>query len=173
MSLEQQFTKMEARRKQLLATFANQSDETVNRTPKGGGWSAIQVIQHLITAESGSVIYLRKKLPSIDTVPMSGFGNWLNYQKIQWFLILPIKIKAPAVVATVPEHSSLTETIAKWGQARQDLYQLLASLKPEDLNRAIFKHPLAGYINLNQMLRFMDLHVKHHEKQVARALAKP
>lgn len=173
MTLEQQFTKMEARRKQLLATFANRSDEELNRTPQAGAWSAIQVVQHLLGIEAGLVLYLGKKLQNVEASPKSGLKNWFNLQKVRFFLAIPIKIKAPAVAANVPSFASYADTLAQWDKARNELFGLLRNMNPNDLDRAIFKHPLAGYLNLHQMLTFIDLHVKHHEKQVARALAKP
>ena len=72
----------------LLQEFAKIPEETLNRRPANGGWSAMQTAWHLLLAEELSYQYVQKKLGfggSFDTV---GFrikgGTSLGAQKLSF-----------------------------------------------------------------------------------------
>ena len=46
--------------------------------------------------------------------------------------------------------------------------QFLEAFPNEGMGKEIFRHPLAGMINIHQTVTFMREHVQHHQAQVHR-----
>lgn len=171
-NLTERITTLEKHRKDLLASLQGFSDEELNRKPNENSWSAIQTLHHLIIAERGTLAYLEKKIPDVVAIKKTGFGNSLRYFVLQAFFYIPfLKIKAPKVVADVPTHSiSLAETIKEWDAIRVKLIALCNDISVNDLDKELFKHPLAGKLNIYQMLGFLDEHLMRHAGQALRAV---
>ena len=150
-----------------LATF---DPVALNRPPAPGKWSAGQIMAHLILVEQASLQYLTKKLPhtTAESVPQA---NWRSTWRL-WKLCLGLRlvrgIKAPPVVAAVPDEVSMATQQQAWVQTRSALEQLLAALPEPLLTAALYRHPLAGQISLLQMLDFLRFHQAHHLRQIRR-----
>lgn len=165
------FQRLEISRKALFQKLMQHSDEDLNRKRADGGWSAIQVTHHLIQAETGTLAYLQKKTKDISGVEKSGFMHKARTLLLRLFLKLPIKFKAPKMVAEVPDYVSLRETASKWDIIRATLLQLCIDLPDEAFEKELFRHPLAGKMNLSQMLDFFDSHFERHLAQIDKVLA--
>lgn len=171
-NLTERITTLEKHRKDLLASLQGFSHEELNRKPNETSWSAIQNLHHLIMAERGALAYLEKKTQHTAKVKKTGFNNNLRYFALQAFFYIPfLKIKAPKVVADVPTQPiSLVETIKEWDEVRIKLIALCNSLSTNELDKELFKHPLAGKLNIYQMLGFLDEHLMRHAAQALRAV---
>lgn len=160
------FQQLEAQRKDLFQQLISYKETDLNRKRSDGGWSAIQVVHHLIQAELGSLAYLQKKTQDISRSKQAGFLNRVRAFVLNFFLKSSIKFKVPAVLGDVPESASLKETAEKWEGVRASLLQLCLSLPEEAFTRDLFRHPIAGRMNLMQMLDFFDSHFQRHLKQI-------
>ncbi len=165
------FQRLETSRKALFQKLMQHSDDELNRKRADGGWSAIQVMQHLIQAEMGTLAYLQKKTKDISGVEKSGFMHKVRTLLLKIFLKLPIKFKAPKMVAEVPDYASLKETATQWQLIRATLLQLCIDLPEEAFEKELFRHPLAGRMNILQMLDFFDSHFERHLAQIDKVLA--
>ena len=168
-ALRARFDRLEERKARLYVRLDGLSDEVVNRSPADGGWSVIQVLAHMSRAEDLSLRYIRKKMRA--DAPPAGLGSALRSAALSLALRSPLKFKAPPMSAEVPERARMTEVAASWDVVRRDLEQALDALPPEIAHRAVFRHPRAGMMSLDQALRFMEDHFDHHLKQVERVLA--
>lgn len=168
--LENQYKKFEQNRKSLLDSLQSVQGEKLNLPPAADKWSVIQILNHLIMAESGTFGYLKKKIQGIDSLEKTSFTNWFGYQLIKIYLVLPIKIKAPQGIAQPAGDEKLVDVIAKWDKLRADWYQFLTQIKDSDLEKAIFKHPFGSRLNIYQTIGFCDDHFKRHERQIKNIL---
>lgn len=168
--LQQHFTLLESQRAELVAQVRNVTPEQLN-WHQPGAWSLSQVLAHLITSEQLSVRYLKKKIQGIESVPDTGMLATLK----MWTLIvsqrLPLKFKAPKVVVeNTPTFSDVHQILVAWDQCRYELKDLLSTFSEQQLNRQIYKHPIAGKLNIQQALRFFREHIIHHEPQIKKLL---
>ncbi|GAB2781241.1 putative damage-inducible protein DinB [Hymenobacter luteus] len=156
-----------ARLLQSVAALGNKAQQA----PGPGQWSAVQVVQHLVVAETGIGQYMEKKLLQADALAKAGVGSTLKSWLLRALLRLPFtRFKAPAHLAklTPTEVPPLPELRAEWEAVRRRLERLLNEYPGTLLDRAIFKHPRSGMLTIYQTLDFMLDHVLHHQKQVER-----
>lgn len=147
-------------------------DETLNRQPAGGGWSAIQTMHHLILSEELSLAYVKKKLSFQPELAPAGFDTrWRGF--VLWFsLRTSLKFKAPKNIGDehLPEHSTLAEARDRWGKARADWTDFFAQMPDTMANMALYKHPRVGRLGWPQMLSFFETHLGRHLKQMRNAV---
>jgi hypothetical protein len=167
--LDNQYTKFEADRKNLLESLRSISQEKLNAQPEGK-WSVIQNLNHLVLAEYGTINYLKKKILAVDSLKKSGIKSWLGYQLICLYLILPNKVKAPKGVDNPENNETIATVTAKWDKLRAEWYQFLAQIPDNQLEKAIFRHPFGSRLNIYQTVGFCEAHFQRHAKQVRRLL---
>jgi len=159
----------------LLEELKNYSESDLNRAPKPGAWSALQVMHHLMLAESTSQQYVEKKLSFNPPLKNKGLFNIIRFRILSLFMRSPLKRKAPEGLgtSTLPAQSSFWETAKKWKAQRESLAQYLDGLPAEYISKEIYKHPAAGRLTLPQMLLFFHDHFRRHRKQIRKALIFP
>jgi hypothetical protein len=169
-NLQKTFDTLERQRAQLAAMLKDvPTDRYLKSTP--GAWSVAQVISHLITSERLSLIYMRKKALGIEGFKDSGFRQAAVFVLLKISQRIPFRYKAPkAVVENTPDGISKEEAFAQWDKARQDLNNFLNSIADQHSRRLIFKHPVAGMLDVRQSVAFMYEHVRHHLPQIKRLL---
>lgn len=107
---------------------------------------------------------------------IDGFRNTnLKHDLLMIVLILsqrlPFKFKAPAVVASnTPSYKSLDEFTREWEKTRVLLRATLEKISDGQLKKQVYRHPIAGLINIEQALIFFREHLLHHQPQIGRAL---
>jgi hypothetical protein len=164
------FDAMEAERTQLLKRLDKLSEAQLTAKPSPDEWSVTETMAHLIKAETGTLLYLRKKLEvggHGKTSAMAGFRKaFLNF-----VISTPIKFKAPKV-AQLDKGVSLTYAEAKeqWQATRSALREEYARIDPKLIGHDLFKHPFAGKLNLEQSTSFMHHHMSRHIGQIDRII---
>ncbi|MCB9287063.1 MAG: DinB family protein [Lewinellaceae bacterium] len=172
-SLDRRLNKMDQRLQRLLDELSNYDNEILNNKPADGGWSALQVMHHLILAEEGSVKYVRKKLSFDPELKSAGLMSAWRASLLNFYFILPFKFKAPPGVGddVLPAQSDFREVSGRWLANRKELRSYLENLPPELFGKSIYRHPFAGRMSLEGMVRFFDGHFERHRKQISRVLA--
>ena len=169
--LQKQFDTLEKGRKGLFDDLKAYKDETINQKPSPDAWSIAQVIEHLIMSEELSLQYLKKKTLDTSKVPVAGLASQWRFLLTRTVFMLNIKYKAPSLIVPQSDFVSVKELDARWTRVRNDTYTLLNSLPDGDLKKEIWKHAIAGKMNIYQMLAFFNIHFSRHRKQVYRTLA--
>ena len=156
----------------LLKELADYADPTLNRSPRPGAWSALQVCWHLIEAESLSLAYVRKKMQATDDLPKAGWKSGRAKMTLWFYLNTPLRFKAPAVVADekLPERSNLHETRARWMQVRAAWRDYFEQLPNDLLDKAVYRHPFVGRLSWSGVFTFFVQHFMRHRKQIRRTL---
>jgi uncharacterized damage-inducible protein DinB len=161
---------LERQRTQLLNLISSLSKEEMSIHPEGK-WSIAQVLSHLISSEQLSVNYLNKKILGINNTPNTGLTEEVKMIVLIISQRLPIKFKAPKILA---ENTTIYETADElkeaWEKVRNELRKVLERFEHDQLKRKIYKHPIAGMLNIQQMLRFFWEHINHHTPQVKNLL---
>ena len=172
--IEKQFNKIEEQRRLLLDEIARLSHEQQNFKPSPEAWSILQVVNHLLYAEANSVKYLQKKMQGVSSVPKGGVLSGVRSFALNVALRLPVKYKAPKFALPVQEEVYVFENIREqWNEVRDEFRKILDQIDADTDEKLIFKHPVAGRLNIYQTLSFLHEHIEHHFKQVERIRTNP
>jgi len=168
--LQERFNRLEQAQQQLLKKLSTYPDAKLNTSPPGK-WSVGYILAHLMTSERLMLIYMKKKSRGMATIGNSGMLEEVKMMLLKISQRLSFRYKAPVyVVEHTKELASLTDLTQRWQSTRQDLKTFLENTHDENLYKLIYKHPVAGRLNLLQALDFMLEHFHHHLPQINRLL---
>ncbi len=162
-----EFNKIEAERLAICSRIEALKREQLLYSPDAGSWNLLEVLSHLVKAESLSLRYIQKMYKKRDDLPPAGFSSAVRFFLLKWGLNLPVKYKAPRLADTTGESPEIGELLNEWGSIRTGFLDIIETCEEECFRKAIYKHPRAGDLNLKQTVEFLGLHVKHHEKQIS------
>lgn len=157
---------MEERRRALFHEFDRRSEQQLSFSPGEGEWNILQILDHLYEAERLSTIYIQRSLSKRDLPEVAGLGSAIRLFLLKSALSLPISYKAPSIVDPAGKKLSYSELKTNWAAVRRELKSLIEDHEEEVLKREIYKHQVAGLMNMKQALQFMKAHYMRHEKQV-------
>ncbi|MCG3166647.1 MAG: hypothetical protein POELPBGB_02427 [Bacteroidia bacterium] len=166
--LQHEFEALEKSRLALFAELDKLDASKMNTKPDENSWSVIQVMDHLTLAERNSVLYIKKKMSVSDKFKKANLNTEWRLFLLKAALKLPLKWKAPKVVADARNDNNYEQAKAAWNEVRNNLRELLETFPEEYLDSEIFKHPLAGKFTIVQALGFMQTHFNHHLGQFRR-----
>jgi hypothetical protein len=115
---------------------------------------------------------MNKKIQGIEQASKSGLMEEVKFGLLKISQRLPgLKFKAPRrVVENTMLYKDLASIESEWKTTRADLHKLLSHMHENHLDRLIYKHPVAGYLNVQQALKFFREHIIHHTPQLKRLL---
>jgi len=164
--------RLEASRARALSLLAPHDAAAQNRAPAPGRWSALQVLHHVVVSEAATLGYVRKKMQAGASLPPAGLGSRLRRAAVQLGLALPLRLRAPAVAAAVPDVIEPAALRARWEDVRAGWRELLEAFPADLEGRLVFRHPFAGRMGLADTLAVLEAHLEHHVPQVSRALSR-
>lgn len=154
--------KIVAAYKQKLSTF---KEDHFQLTPPIGGWSCSEVYSHIFDASLLSFMAMNNCIRNEGEDKPTAFGVKL----VLFFGQLP-----PGKRYEVPKRMADRVKRISMAHAQQfitDFELQLAKLYPQVANanpKSKIKHPRMGYLNAKQWLRFIEVHLSHHLKQLKR-----
>jgi len=166
--IRQLYEKLEMQKKTLLSEVALWSPAQVHFRPKPSAWSALDVLDHLVKVEVAVIDAVRSQLP--DGNPMT-LRDRVGALFILLVMLSPMRVKVPAAALTVlPEvmTDDASGIATHWEQVRGEMGILLQSLQLNQLDRALFRHPVSGWMTMRQAIAFLSAHLRHHEYQLDR-----
>lgn len=169
-NLQQLFDSLESQRAFVLNEIKSLSAEKLNKH-EPGKWSISQIVAHIITAEQLSIKYLTKKFQAIETYERTGLWEELKSATLTIAQRLPLKFRAPRVVVeNTPAFDTVEQMEKAWTNTRQELKELLNQFTDDQLNRKVYKHPVAGKLNILQAIKSLREHLTHHQPQIKKLL---
>ena len=168
--LEKEFKQLETERKNLFSDLQQHSDELLNKKPNPEAWSVAEVIAHLMTAEEMSLKYLQKKMQDTSKEKQEGFKNKYRWLLVQIVFTFNIKFKAPEIVEPKIGFVTLKDLESNWAKNRSEIIAMVDKLSNEEVNKTLWKHAVAGKMNLHHMVQFFGIHYRRHTKQIDRTL---
>ena len=114
---------------------------------------------------------MKKKSLGVDQLANSGILEELKMIVLKISQRLPLRFRAPElVVKNTPAPVPLPELVTRWNDSRIEFKGFLDTVKEENLGKLIYKHPIAGRLNVIQCVIFLHEHFLHHLPQIKRAL---
>ncbi|MCD0487549.1 DinB family protein [Pedobacter sp. MC2016-14] len=148
--------------KTYLSELERIDDGLFNISPPIGGWSPSQVYSHIWEASYLTLLTMEDCIEGRGKIKPTAF----TVKLILFFGALPPgKYKAPDMLKGLDKNISKAEArqlIAKFKRRMERDYIKLESASPEIKT----KHPNMGYLNATQWFRFLEIHLKHHLKQL-------
>ena len=157
---------------ELLQKLTDFPAEVLNQSPESGVWSPLQVLNHVLKSETGSLAYVKKKLSFDPQLKKAGIITWFRWILLKVFLYTPLKFKAPKGVATedLPAMTDLAEFKAVIREHRKLLRSYLENVDAKRFDQEVYRHPIAGRLSLKQMIKFFTHHLYRHSKQIFQRL---
>lgn len=165
------FQQLENQRNDILSEVDKLSPDQYTLS-KNGKWSIAQILTHIITAEKLSLSYMKKKSLGVDSLDNSGIFDDARYYflKVSQYISF-LKYKAPKVVVeNTPPALSKAEVKREWDTLRSDLKTFLEKIEEKNLRKKIYKHAVAGRLNVKHAISFFEDHFNHHLPQIKRLL---
>lgn len=161
------FQDLETQRTKLLAELSEWSRSRLIFRPSPGEWSAVEVLDHIVKAEAGTIAQMQiglRKPRNIDNEARPNIAALDRALRSDQKFQVP-----PDAVAIHPDaQTTLADVTKRWAESRANLRSLLESLKPTDADCGVFHHPFAGWMTVTDVLAHFSAHLHHHGFQLAR-----
>jgi hypothetical protein len=169
--LQKTFDSLEQQRAGLLTELKPLSVEILTSAP-AGKWSIVYILSHLITGERTGLDYVRKKMLGIDATHDAGLFEEFKMMGLVMSQRLPfLKFKVPKLIEErTVVYTDLATIEKEWDVLRRDWAKMLENIPDQHVNRMIFRHVVAGRLNIDQGLRFFGEHIIHHKPQIQRLI---
>ncbi len=166
------FGKIEDQLNTLWNNLDTRDVESFGVKPTTDTWSILQILEHLRQSEELSLKYIKYKIDNNARFRKTGFSESLKIKTLVRAFKSERKFKAPDVNGLSPQNEGLSydEIKQKYTDIRSDFKSYLSGLDDSYFILNVYKHPIIGRINLLQMLKFFEVHVSRHRKQIERAL---
>ncbi len=166
--LLKQIGQLDADLDELLQDLQSYDAEALNAKPAPSVWSPLQVLHHMRISEQRSLDYVEKKLSYDPHLRKSGLVPSMRSWALSLALVSPFKFKpAPGTGDdAIPGSGSLQELSETWRAHRKHMRQYVQGLDSKWLDKAVYKHPFVGRLDLQQMLLFFAQHFARHRKQL-------
>ena len=168
--LSSKFDNLEKSRNDLITYLQGVDKNSLSFKINQNKWSTIQICLHVIKAEQLTTLSLNKNLQLKNNLKKSGFTSLIMDALLSFALKSKIKFKAPAIVAKMPDNYDFDELIKKWNTTRVSLKNYVDNFPEDYLRKVIYKHPIAGWLNLTQTLNFLQNHFDHHKPQIIKLI---
>ena len=167
--LKDQIEHYDQKRKALLNELGQLSDDQLRKRIGPRKWSLLEIVQHMVLAET----YVLQNLPNPNELidRKRGLREWLSYWLVFFVLRWRIPVPVPSEGMVPDGKPSLRDLQQKWDQNLHWLTSYVASIRPADLTRAVFSHPVTGPLTLAQAGRLAQLHYDAHLKQINKVCA--
>ena len=166
--IERRLEGIERSWERLFDSVAGMDDTRLNRPPGEAKWSIAQIVSHLLQSEDLALRYLNKKSLAGAEMERVRLASWWRLSALVVALRSPLRVRAPQVVASVPERRDLGDMREQRETIRTGWRAFVEGYPDELLDRACYRHPFAGRLSLDQCLITIQEHLTHHAKQVAR-----
>jgi hypothetical protein len=160
--------RLDRQKQKMLDTVEGYSPEWLTYSPATDAWSILQLFEHLIRTERAVRETAARNLALSMPRPTLR-ERWRAIYLLGMFLF-PIRVRIPKAVSFVlPEQpESLGALAAQWSSERELLRQFLLKQQRSALGEMAMRHPAVGAMSLRTALRFLVVHLWHHQFQMLR-----
>lgn len=166
--LHRRLAAVERRRGALMDALAREDPGLLSYRPGDGGWSVLEIVEHLILAEREVLRPLWE--PSLLRDREPSFRSRAGYHVVMFVLRFGVPVKVPAASMNPSGGSGLDALRARWEDNHRVLRGFLDTLGPGEGRRALFRHPVSGPLTVAQALAMLDVHFRRHRGQIHRTL---
>jgi hypothetical protein len=139
---------LNAGRGELLAAVEGMTDEQAAAKPAGGGWSVLEIVEHVAIGEKMLRRLLKTRSVAVEEELSRGR-----------------KVESPEFVRPTGRYASLGEAVVAFLDARERTLEWLGKCD-FDLRRRKVEHPLAGTVSAYEFILIMAAHPARHARQI-------
>lgn len=140
-------------------------EQEFQRCPAEGTWSYSEVYSHVLYVNKASIMAIERCIHKNKN--SSGRLSWKAWLVFFSGRLPPWKMKAPENVAAMVSKISLEEARNELIKIQERLPGLLPDLQKASGNAKVY-HAVLGKLNARQWLRFIEIHSRHHLRQLRR-----
>ena len=166
--LSRTFSKLEAEKQRVLARLDAWPEDRLTRRPPNGGWSALEVIDHVIRTEAAVLAMMKGNRGAGNRATVT---QRLRGLMVFAVMVLPVRVKVPPGLDRLhpsTANRTLADLTKEWSRCRIALAHFTGSLSGAELREGLAKHPYGGWINAHDTLQFLRVHLRHHTYQIGR-----
>lgn len=167
--IQRQLEEFDAARRALLDDLEKLPEKRLAEHSIPGKWSIIEIVEHLVLGEKEVLAGLPN--PSTLKAADRSLKDRLMYWVVLGVLRFRVNVKTPAKAMDPTGACSLAELRARWDGSQKWLRAYAESLGAGGLESAVFSHPVAGPMTLEQTLRMAKTHFDLHATQIQRLLS--
>ena len=158
---DQLLASLNAGRGELLAAVEGMTDEQAAVKPAGGGWSVLEIVEHVAIGEK-MLLRLLKTRSVVVEEELSRGREAVLYER---GASRGRKFEAPEFVRPTGRYATLGEAVVAFLDARESTVKWLESCDV-DLRRRTVEHPLAGPVSAYEFILIMAAHPARHARQI-------
>ena len=164
MRLDKRIQAFDERRRALLDEMESMEPGKLLARPRPGKWTLLEIIEHLVLAER--VVYEWLADPSELTVRKTGLKDRIRYLTVRFVLRngIPVGIASPAM--TPQGGRELAELRRLWDENQAWLRACIESLDAQGIRGAVLAHPIAGPLDMKQVVVLTQDHLDTHLRQI-------
>jgi hypothetical protein len=163
-TLEERLQAFDAARRALLDELDALDTAVLAAHPLPEKWSILEIVEHVVLAERA--VFKGMPDPSQLEAGRRGFGNHARYLLVTFILKAGIPVRAPSRRMLPQGGRSLAELRSLWDESQAWLRSVLDHLGSAGLESAVFEHPIAGPLTVEQSVRMVKVHLDGHVRQI-------
>ena len=153
--------KLAAGRDELLAAVEGTTEAEAAATPEGGGWSALQCVEHVATVDTRVLRRMQHDSTAVGA-EMSREREPMLYDLIA---ARGRKVEAPEMVHPTGRYASLAEAVRGFVTARERTMRWVKDSEG-DLRLRSVEHPAFGVVSVHEMVLIAAAHAARHARQI-------
>jgi hypothetical protein len=166
------FTQIEQHFEKLYQQLGLLNEVVLHQPVEEKKWSCLQHMVHINLSFEGTINYINKKMLQPELIPNAGIKHSIKSKLLNRALNSDSRFKAPKGLDTMDVIATLQST-KDATQAQLRRLKVLLEQYPDSMKKkAVFRHPIAGQITMQQTLSFLDAHLMHHERQIVKFIKK-
>lgn len=150
-------------RESVLDAVKGLSKEQLHYKPENGGWSIMEITEHMYLMEINIVGIMMHVMQSGEEIEDTN-------APIQRSVDRSYKVEAPDQMAPKGEWESYDDISSHLFASRGALQQFLETVDQDLLSKRGFPHPVFGLMSLRQWVEFISYHEERHLNQLDEVL---
>jgi len=166
MRLDKRLQAFDEKRRALLDEMGALDPATLVARPLAGKWSMLEIIEHLVLAERAVL----QGLPELSQLREQErrLKHRFSYALVMVVLRCSIPVRVPSPAMIPQGDRSLGELRRLWDDSQAWLRAYIDHLDRQGFRRAVFAHPVAGPLSVEQALHMGQVHLDTHVRQIRR-----
>lgn len=164
MQLERRIRRLQETRAALLDSLQEVPSEKLAATPRPGKWSILEIVEHLVLAER--LVLQGLPDPALLVERRRGPKHGALYLMVVLILKSGIPVRVPSRAMVPKGGRGLDELRRLWDESQEWLQAYAGQLDSRGLRKAVFVHPVAGPLTVEQAVRLDQIHIDGHARQI-------
>lgn len=131
-------------------------------------WSALDVVEHLVRAEQ---VVLGDVGTAAQRMGMPRHFKHRVRRLLVWLVLrLGVRVSVPAEAMRPTGARSLNELCAQWDDQHRAIRSFVQQGAGDAHRRRVFRHPIAGPLDIHEALQLLSAHLRTHQRQIERLI---